>query len=270
MRQISTAIILILISVSLAGCSLIENQTKVRDRLVGIMSRADQELKRKNYDEAIRLYDSALKLSPNEPTCMSARALAYRIRGAEHYNASIKLEPTEREKAMESARRDMLKAAEDANSAVNILKNSPYIKFYDTLTKEDHFLYSAAIRADCLAVVATVVDKNRAEEALQAAHEYIDADTIPDRIKASRLAAGKMLLNTQNGDKALIEYKTVLDQEPDNIEALLGVGLSLSQSGDSEKFQEAKKYLKRFIELAPDDHPMKADVLNTLKYSESK
>jgi tetratricopeptide (TPR) repeat protein len=254
----------------LSSCQLFQKETELEKQLTETVAKADVEVEHKNYGEAIRLYDSALRLVPNEPTCLSRRAVAYRKRGTDQYNASIKLDKTERQPGIDAAKRDFLKSGDDSTTAVNIIKRSPYITFFDLLTREQHYLYAVSIRADCLNVVATTVDNSRADEALNAIHEYIDADTDAARILQMRLIAGKMLLNTGNGDKALAEYRTVLDADADNIEGLLGVGLALSQSGDAEKFHEAKKYLKRFLELAPDDHPMKADIVNTLKYSEHK
>lgn len=64
-----------------------------------------------------------------------------------------------------------------------------------------------------------------------------------------------MLIRTSNGELAADEYKSILVEDPDNIEALLGAGLALAQSGDKVRLEEAKRYLRRFIDKAPEDHP---------------
>ncbi len=86
----------------------------------------------------------------------------------------------------------------------------------------------------------------------------------------ARLMAGKMLLETDRGEDALNEYKLALALDQNSIVAILGIGLALSQSGDPKNFEEAKPYLKRFVEEAPDTHPMKRDIEATLGDSDSK
>ncbi|HEX8607277.1 MAG TPA: tetratricopeptide repeat protein, partial [Pedobacter sp.] len=81
-----------------------------------------------------------------------------------------------------------------------------------------------------------------------------------------RLYVGKMLIDTGRGDDAIAEYNKVLAINPNDIEAILGVGLALSQSGDLKKYREAEYYLERFVEQAPDNHPLKTDIKNTLEF----
>src|SRR4051812_24585680 len=205
MKLLLTAIFFITLCTIGTNCRFFDQQSKLQQRLTEIIARGDAEATNKNYGEAIRLYDSALAISPNEPVCLSRRAKAYRSRGTERYNAAIRLDKAEKQEGVEYAKRDFLKAADDATAAMNVIKNSPYIEFFDLLTREQHYLYAAAIRADCLDVVATIVDQNRADEALDALHEYINIDTDEARKTQTRLIAGKMLLNTGHGDKALAE-----------------------------------------------------------------
>jgi tetratricopeptide (TPR) repeat protein len=113
-------------------------------------------------------------------------------------------------------------------------------------------------------VLARHVNKERALEALEATHRAIEAETDRSKIEKLRVLAGKMLLDTGHPAEALDEFKLVLAGDPESIEGNLGVGLALSQSGDSSKFEEAIPYLRKFVDKAPDSHPMKADVQSTL------
>jgi hypothetical protein len=72
-------------------------------------------------------------------------------------------------------------------------------------------------------------------------------------------------------DKALVEFQAVLASQPDNPDANLGAGLALYAAQDKEKFQDAANYLQRFVDVAPDNHPMKESakaVLAELKSTE--
>ena len=76
----------------------------------------------------------------------------------------------------------------------------------------------------------------------------------------------------QAGDStdALPVYQKVLDATPDNIDALGGMGLSLFDVGvaaeNKEQMQEGLNMMKRFTEIAPDTHPLKADIKGAVDY----
>ena len=80
-----------------------------------------------------------------------------------------------------------------------------------------------------------------------------------------------MLLDSGQGDKALVEFQSILQSQPDNPDANLGAGLALYATGDKAKFQEAANYLQHFVDVAPDSNPLKADakaILAELKSTE--
>lgn len=63
--------------------------------------------------------------------------------------------------------------------------------------------------------------------------------------------------NARNGEMAVEEFRGVLEIEPNNLNAIDGMGSILSNIAhnpfDPEKFEESKRYHKRHIELAPQD-----------------
>jgi len=76
-----------------------------------------------------------------------------------------------------------------------------------------------------------------------------------------------MLIDTYNGQKAFVEYKKVLDSNPNNSNAILSVGMAFAQSGQKDDFREAKTHLQRFVNQAPADHPSMAtakEILNSM------
>ena len=97
--------------------------------------------------------------------------------------------------------------------------------------------------------------------------EYIEVETDEQKRLKAQLSAGKMLIDTYNGQKAFVEYKNILKDNPDNLDATLGVGMALAQSGQQDDLREAKTFLQKFVDNAPPDHPSMAtakEILNSL------
>jgi tetratricopeptide (TPR) repeat protein len=78
--------------------------------------------------------------------------------------------------------------------------------------------------------------------------------------------AAQMYYDAGNVPKAIEAFQAVLASNPDNLEATLGLGLALFSTGDKSKYQEAANYLQRFVDKAPDTHPLKASARESLDY----
>jgi tetratricopeptide (TPR) repeat protein len=115
------------------------------------------------------------------------------------------------------------------------------------------------------------VDPTQADAGLTAFKDYMAMETDPAKKSKAQLDAAQMLLDSGQSDKALAEFQTVLQSQPDSPEANLGAGLALYAQQDKEKFQEAANYLQHFVDVAPDTNPLKADakaILAELKSTE--
>jgi tetratricopeptide (TPR) repeat protein len=249
--------VLFLISFLLAapGCSFLKAK-KTYEQLNQILESGNAAFVAKDYDKAIEFYDAGLRISPKELTFYNAKCSAMRMRAVDLYNRSIRLEDVKaKNDAMDAAKKGMTEASTVSTNAVTILKTRSDLEtllldrseFVKTLTLETH--------AESMRLVATVVDRTRADEALAAMHDYIDNEPDPKKKLKAQLSAGKMLIDSLNGQKAFVEYKKILDDDPDNLDAILGVGMALSQSGQKDDLREAKIFLQRFVEKAPSDHP---------------
>ena len=75
-----------------------------------------------------------------------------------------------------------------------------------------------------------------------------------------------MYFDSGAATKAADEFQKVLTANPDSLEATLGLGLALFSTGDKGKYQEAANYLQRFVDKAPDTHPLKASAKESLEY----
>jgi len=63
--------------------------------------------------------------------------------------------------------------------------------------------------------------------------------------------------NVRYGEQAVAEFKKILDQDPNNLSAIDGIGSILYNMGgtpyDPNKLSEAKSYHEKHVELSPDD-----------------
>lgn len=221
-----------------------------------------------DYDEAARQFDAGLAISPGEPTFLTNKSIALRSRGTARYNASLKLEdPAAVASEKETARRDFVEAESLANEAVGRIKSAGAL---DALWSADAYETNRraayAARADVLRVLAARFDHARADEALAAIREYAEVETDGGRRLRAQLSAAQMLLEARRGAEAAAEFRKVLAQEPDNLDATLGAGLGLFQTGEQARFEEAAAHLRRFVERAPDDHPLRASAKEALDF----
>lgn len=161
----------------------------------------------------------------------------------------------------------MSDAAVYSSDAVKAIKTQSRIELFNFGSHEDVKLNVLQNHAEAMRLVAVVVDKTKADAALEAIHEYISFEPNQQKKIIARLAAGKMLTDTYNGNTAVAEYKKVFEVNPDDTEALLGMGLALAQSGQADDFREAKSLLQRFVNQAPANHPSIAtaeEILNSM------
>lgn len=218
-----------------------------------VLREGNEALSGGRYDEAIAKYDEGLARRPGELSYLVNKAAALRARGVARFNSAIALRDADtRAAGREAARRDIGDAAALAGEAVARLKSSPWAG-----TPQAR-LTAFSARAAALRLLAGRFDPARADEALAATYEYLRVEQAPEARLKARLELGQTLLDAGRGAHAASEYKKILAEEPDNLDAVLGAGLGLSQSGDAAACREAAVYLRRFIAQAPDGHPLKA------------
>ena len=240
-----------------SGCFLRKDRTL--QKLKQILESGNAALHAKQYDKAIEFYNTGLKIAPQELVFLNNKSFAIRLRGTDLYNTSIRLEDKQsKTNGIEASKKDFLDASIVSAEAVEILKTKSSVEMYILESIENLKSHTLASHAESMRLLATIVDKTKATEALEAMNEYIHVETDQEKKLKTQLNAGKMLLETYNGHKAFIEYKKVLDYNPNNLDAVLGVGMALSQSGHKDDFREAKTFLQRFVNQAPADHPSMA------------
>lgn len=247
-----------------SGC-IFRNNSKFQ-KVQQLLESGNKAFEAKQYDEAIRYYDAGLTIVPDELALLTNKSTALLLRGTSRFNASIKLTDGNAKSAeREKVKKDLQLSEDIAVKAIDLIKSSHPVPFLDySYEREKTHAYST--RFEALRIRATIFDRTQADEALSAMQEYIEIELDKEKKLAAQLNAGKMLIETFNGELAITEYRKVLADDPNNIEALLGTGLALAQSGNKHQMKESKQYLQRFVNQAPANHPQIAiakDILNS-------
>jgi tetratricopeptide (TPR) repeat protein len=225
----------------------------------------------KNYDEAIKQYDTGLAADPEHPgapSLLTNKSAALRSRAVDKYNAAIQNKDEAAKNAgLEAAKADFKASAEAANQAVALINKQPTpsdANEQKQLTTNKYFALNA--RAEAMRLFVSKVDPTKVDDAAVAYQEYIAAEPDAAKKSAAQLNYAKMLLDIGAGDKAYAEYQKILAQNPEDPDANRGAGLALFSTGDKAKYQEAANYLQKFVNNAPDSHPEKQSAKEALEY----
>jgi tetratricopeptide (TPR) repeat protein len=233
----------------------------------------NEALKVRNFDEAIKQYQEGLAADPEQGLLYLQTSEALRLRGADRYNAAIKLTGAEQTAGFDAAKQDFRQAAENSQKAVEFIQKEEVRTDPPGLAAQKMRKLSAlSTRTESMRLFVTKVDTTQADAALVAYNEYIAAEPDAAKKQKAHRDAAQMLLDAGAADKALAEYQKILGENPDDPDANLGAGLALYASGDKAKYQEAANYLQHFVEKAPDGHKDKETikaVLAELKSSEN-
>lgn len=227
------------------------------------------------FTEAVSQYDQGLAADPEQPALLTNKAVALKGRGVERFNSTVRakdLDDAGRTSGLDAAKADFKAAAEAASKAVELLKKQTTPTDPAELDRYSKNKYAAMLtNAESMRLFVSKVDGTQADAGLAAFKDYMAVETDPAKKAKAQLDAAQMLLDAGAADKALVEFQTLLQSQPDNPEANLGAGLALYASGDKDKFQEAANYLQHFVDVAPDSNPLKADakaILAELKSTE--
>jgi tetratricopeptide (TPR) repeat protein len=232
----------------------------------------------KNYDEAVKQFDEGLAADPEQVVLYSRKSLALRLRGVDHYNASIKgTDQTQKAADMENAKKDFQGAYDAANKGLEVANKEtaatdPQAQAGQTSKKLEILSY----RAEAMRLLVKT-DPSQGPAALAAYQEYVAAETDAAKKARAEKDVAQILFDTASDqagfEKALAAYQKILETTPDDPDALLRSGQILFNIGalnnnDKAKYQEAANYLQRFVDKAPEGNPMKAeakDLIDALK-----
>jgi tetratricopeptide (TPR) repeat protein len=189
--------------------------------------------------------------------------VALKGRGVERFNLSVgsrSLTAAAKADALRLAKDDLKAAAGTASESVNLLKNAAVPSEAAEARRYNGNRYAAALTyAEAMRLYASKGDPSQADAARSATNEYLAIEPDPAKKAKAQLGMAQMLLDAGQASPALAEFQAVLEDDPDSVEANLGAGLALYSLGDKSKYDDAKGYLRHFVEVAPDSNPFKAD-----------
>lgn len=244
------------------------------------------DLVRKSYDEGKKLFEakdfSGALAKFNEgisavpdfvgstPILMTHKIMSLKERGIKTFNESIKMsDAAQKTASREAAKKDFTEGIATFDQAMAIIKAAAADPAsqkqrdsmrYDLLT---HTLETHKL------MVSTRVDVSRAKEAIPLFEEYSALE--PDAVKKAKqhMILADLLREAAEYDVAAVQYKKILETNPNNLDALAYAGLSLymfAAGGDDKvMLQESYDLLTRFISSAPDTHNLKKSSMEFLE-----
>lgn len=228
------------------------------------------------YTEAVSQYDQGLAADPDQPAILTNKAVALKARGVERFNAAVtstKLDDAGKASAIQTAKDDFKAAADASAKASTMIKAQTAPTDAAEVQRYNANKYAAFLTyAESMRLFVTKADQSQAAAGEAAYKDYIAVETDAAKKSKAQLDLAQMLLDAGAADKALAEFKSILTTTPDSPEANLGAGLATYASGDKAKYQEAANFLQKFVEVAPDSNPLKADakaILTELKNTEN-
>jgi len=252
-----------------------EKNKNINETLAKTFKAGNEALIAKNYDAAIASFDEGLAADPEQPALLTNKAIALDRRGIEKFNNGAR---NKVDADTEAGRNDFRAAADAAGLGVKYLKaQTPPTDAAAVAQFNKNKIAALATYAEAMRLfVSNTPDHARADEGYAAYTEYIAAETDPVKKAAAEAQAAKLLFDSNMYDKALAAYGKILERNPDDPDALVYSGMTLFNeayaANDKEKFQQAANFLQRFVDKAPDTHPLKADakgVLQNIKDSQN-
>lgn len=231
----------------------------------------------KNYDLAISEYDRGIAADPtylgSAPIFHNNRGIVLRARGVDSYNAAIKnADVTEKVAQFARAEKDFADAVAGYLLSWGVLKGATAADIGENRANYESNkkgTLTGALETFQIAVKTERVNSTILDAAKTIIPEYIAAE--PDAAKKAQANLALADLYRVGGDfeNAITAYKVILEGNPDNLDALVGAGLSLVNVGyissDKTKLQEGANLLQKFASAAPDTNKFKADAVGLIE-----
>lgn len=251
----------------------IENKNTV---ITAALKAGNDAFNAKNYDLAIDKYTEGINADPtyvgSAPVLLNNKGVALKIRGIDEYNRGIKTsDAAEKEALVAKGKKDLLDSQAAFANSWKILKDAPAAEIQNPATA-DKGKYDALVGLTEVyrLIAATKAGTPNAAEAKEAFDAYVAIE--PDAAKKAKvqITYGDIMREAGDSAAAIEAYKAVLVTTPDNPDALAGLGLSLFNAGvvanDKAQMQEGLNYMNKFIEVAPETHPLKSSVKDAVEY----
>lgn len=232
------------------------------------LTEGNQAYNSKNYDIAVVKFEEGYQASPDfvgsAPILLNNKGAALRGRAVVVFNENVKsTDAATKSAAMTKVKKDLADAVDAYSKSWTVLKTAPAADITDPKTYEAAKFDTLRGAKDALKLMAATeqVDTTKTDLAKTLIAEYLAIETDQAKKVEAQRVLGDVFLAAGDAENAIVEYKKVLDIEPNDPDALAGLGLSLVNTAykvdgsiDKAKMQEAVNYLQKFTDVAPATH----------------
>lgn len=221
-------------------------------------------------DEALNGYNQGIEIDPEEAVVYRNKQIVLRSRGLEKYNVAIvNKDKAARDAGIEAARNDLRDAVETGEKAIVVYRmRNGGGQAGNTGSapggQKDEIVTYMEDRAETYRRALQIKAPVDNEVAAKSIEEYINAE--PDAAKKDKMQAslGDALFFAGRVNEAVAKFKEITTKNPNNMDALYGLGLALASS-DPPQLVEARDMLQQYASKAPES-PRKQEALEMVKY----
>ena len=261
----------------------VTNKNKKIEEVTKVVNAAVKEggaaFEAKNYDLAISKFDEGYNADPDfagtAPVLLNNKSLALINRGTDNYNKSVKADDASKPALRDSVKKDFSEVVVASNKVLDILKTATSSDANVQKNYEANKNLALTNRKTAYRLMSqTGVDREKGKESLTAFQEYMAVETDPAKKSKAEVELAMTLQDSNEFELAITEFQKILEADPNNVDALVGLGLSMVNVGyinlDSDpvkgkaQLQEAANYLQKFVDIAPDTHKFKQDAKDTI------
>jgi tetratricopeptide (TPR) repeat protein len=251
-----------------------EKAKKTNEVVNQVLQEGNKAYDAKNYDLAIVKYEEGYQadteFAGSAPVLLNNKALVLITRGTETYNKSIK-DPANKAAGMAAVKKDLTEAVEASDRSLEILKAATSTDPGMQKNLEANKIGAITNRKNAYRLMAqTGVERTKGKEAQAAFEEYLAVETDPAKKAKAQLDLALTMQDSNEFGLAVVEFEKILANDPNNVDALAGIGLSLVNIGyvslDSDaakgkdQLQQGANYLQKFVDSAPDTHKLKDEM----------
>lgn len=250
-----------------------ENKTKF-ETVVKLLNEGQEAQKAGNIDLAISKFDEGYKADPEfagtAPTLLVRLAEAQKARAvATNNKAASTTDATEKVEKLGQARKDLGDSMASFKTALEVqAKANPGDVSPENAAKIKSGALAGMKEIMRIAGVVKQVDERVMAIGKEMLNEIVAADADVNAKTDTKLYYASLFLALGDADGSVAAYRDVLAGSPENVDGLIGLGLSLVNAGfinnNKEQLQEGANALQRFVSLAPAGHKFKTDAEETL------
>ncbi len=256
------------------NAEILESNKKVEEAnvvIARVFKAGNEAFVAKRYDEALTNYDEGLRADPEQAVLYLNKSIVLKSRAVENFNAALKAKDTA---AKDAAKADFSASADNAEKAVKYYREvvskrsagQPAAAGGAASPNRDESLNYLAARSEAYRLALLTSTPVTSDLAVTAIQEYVTAETDPAKKAKAEASLGDALFQGGKIDEAVAAYQKVLASNPNNLEAMFGLGIALAADPSGAKNTEARDLLQKFADKTDAANPRKQEAMDMAKY----